>query len=44
VVSPHGIFAVETKTYSKPANINATVTFDGEKVTLSGYQPDPKPI
>jgi hypothetical protein len=44
VVSPHGVFAVETKTYSKPASVNATVVFDGEKVTLAGYQPDPKPI
>jgi hypothetical protein len=42
VVSPKGVFAIETKTYSRPAH--GKVAFDGEKVTLSGYQPDPKPI
>jgi hypothetical protein len=44
VVSPHGIYAVETKTCSKPANTNATIVFDGEKVVVSGCLPDARPI
>ena len=44
VISPHGIFAVETKTYSKPGSDTARVEFDGEKVTLTGHRPDPKPV
>lgn len=42
VISPRGIFAIETKTYSKPAN--GKVEFDGEKVILTGYLPNSKPI
>jgi len=38
IVSQHGIFAVETKTWSKlPREM---VSFDGEKVTVSGKRPD----
>jgi len=44
VVSPRGIFAIETKTYSKFTGVKPTVDFDGEKVTLMGYLPDSKPI
>ncbi len=44
VVSPHGIFAIETKTYSKPTKGNSIVAFDGEKITLPGRRPDSKPI
>ncbi len=44
VVSPQGIFAVETKTYSKPARGNPPVAFDGEKVLIPGKQPDQKTI
>ena len=44
VVSPHGVFAIEVKTRSKPLRGEATVSFDGEKVTLTGCQPDPEPI
>ena len=42
IVSGRGIFAIETKTYSKPAN--GSVAFDGERVTLSGKRPDSRPI
>ena len=44
VISPRGIFAVETKTYSKPGRGEAKVTFDGENVTLTGHRPDPRPV
>lgn len=42
IIAPNGIFAVETKTWRKPAK--GEVVFDGEKVTLTGQQPNPEPI
>lgn len=44
LVTPRGIFAVETKTFSKPANGDAAVTFDGEKVLVNGHAPDRDPV
>ena len=44
VISPRGIFAIETKTYSKPVGVKPVVDFNGEKVTLAGYLPNSKPI
>lgn len=44
VISPRGIFAIETKTRSKPASGEPIVTFDGKAVTLIGNLPDSKPI
>jgi hypothetical protein len=40
IVSPQGIFAVETKTYSKPAKESAKARFDGEKVVMVGLPSD----
>lgn len=34
VISTTGIYLIETKTYSKPASGEPTITFDGERVTL----------
>lgn len=34
VISPSGIFVIETKTYSKPDKGEPSITFDGERVTL----------
>lgn len=42
VISPNGIFAIETKTYSKPDK--GTVSYDGQKITLTGYPPTSQPI
>jgi hypothetical protein len=36
VVSPHGIFALETKSYSKPGEGDAVVQFDGERLFVKG--------
>jgi hypothetical protein len=44
VVSPHGIFAIETKTYSKSSRGEAKVRFDGKQITLTGHSPDAKPV
>lgn len=38
VVSPHGIFTVETKTFSKPKGKDATVKISGGKVFMNGYE------
>ena len=40
VVTPNGIFVVETKTYSKP--LGGIVAFDGHSVALTGQKPNEK--
>ena len=44
VVSPKGIFVIETKTRSKPNGRRATVNYDGEKVLVDGNTPSRDPI
>lgn len=44
VLSPRGIFAIETKTYSKPSRGIPEVRFDGNNVTLTGHPPDAAPV
>lgn len=39
VVSPRGIYVVETKTLRKPHPGNPTVTFDGERLLVAGREP-----
>jgi hypothetical protein len=43
VISPHGLYAIETKTYSKPWP-EARVTVDGDSVKIAGQIPDRDPI
>lgn len=43
VVTPKGVFTVETKTRSKPRG-NAVVTYDGKKVLVDGFAPDRDPV
>jgi hypothetical protein len=43
VISTHGIYAVETKTWSKPWP-NACVVVDGGTLTVAGQVPDRNPI
>jgi hypothetical protein len=43
VVSPQGIFVIETKTYKKPPG-NPKVSFDGNNIMIPGRRPDSKPI
>lgn len=40
VVSTHGIFVIETKTYSKPIRGQAVVEFDGERLLVNGREPE----
>jgi len=44
VISPHGIYLIETKTYSKPAKKDTTISFDDENVYVNGRVVDRKPI
>ncbi len=44
VISPHGIFLIETKTYSKPAKKDPLITFDEENVYVDGRSVDRQPI
>jgi hypothetical protein len=43
VISPHGLYAIETKTYSKPWP-EAKVTVDGDSIKIAGQSPDRDPI
>jgi hypothetical protein len=43
VISTHGIYAIETKTRTKPSS-RARVMVDGDTLTVAGYAPDRKPI
>ncbi len=44
IVSEHGVFSVETKTYSKPAKGGCKVTYSGDGISINGYKPDKKII
>lgn len=44
LIGPAGVFAIETKTWSKPARGDARVKFDGEKVTVFDREPDRDPV
>jgi hypothetical protein len=44
VISKHGIFAIETKTFSKPVKGDAKIYYDGEKINVNGWQPDRDPV
>lgn len=40
VVSPHGFFAIETKTHSKPRRGTPTAQYDGERLLVIGVEHD----
>ena len=40
VVSPRGIFVIETKTYSKSNRGKGVIEFDGEHILVDGWEPD----
>lgn len=43
IISTHGVYAVETKTFSKPSR-RATITVVGDSVRIAGRRPDRDPI
>ena len=44
IISPRGIFAVETKTWSKPAGRRAVVEVKGNTLVVDGRAPDRNPL
>ena len=40
LIAPQGVFAIETKTFSKPVRGDATAEFDGERLLVNGFEPD----
>ena len=40
IVSKYGVFALETKTYSKPDKGEAVINFDGQSVSFTGKYPN----
>lgn len=44
VVSPHGIFLIETKTYSKPLKKDAVISFDEKQIYVDGIAVEREPI
>jgi hypothetical protein len=44
LVGPGGVFAIETKTISKPRGRKAEVDYDGQRVLVDGHTPDRDPV
>jgi hypothetical protein len=44
IVSEHGVFSVETKTYSKPAKGACKIVYNGDGISINDYKPDKKII
>ena len=44
LVGTSGVYAIETKTISKPPKGEAVVEYDGDKVTVAGFEPDRDPV
>lgn len=44
VIHTTGIYAVETKTHSKPAKGRCDVRYDGTQITVNGFTPDRDPV
>jgi hypothetical protein len=44
IIGPEGVFAIETKTNSKPVRGKADVTYDGQRILVNGFPPDRDPL
>jgi len=44
VISKHGLFVLETKTYSKPIKQETKITFDDKDIYVDGYKVEREPI
>jgi hypothetical protein len=44
VIGPTGVFAIETKTHSKPAKGVSSIKYDGTSVSVNGFKPDRDPV
>lgn len=44
LIGPTGVYAIETKTISKPAERSAVIVYDGQRVLVGGHTPDRDPL
>jgi len=44
LISPHGVFVIETKTYSKPKTGQARITILKDTIRVNGYEVDRNPL
>ena len=44
VIGPKGVFAIETKTFSKPARGETVAKHDGDRILFNGLEPDRNPV
>jgi hypothetical protein len=44
LIGPTGIYALETKTWSKPVGRDARITFEAGRVLKDGFEPDRDPV
>jgi hypothetical protein len=44
LIGPAGVFAVETKTFSKPTVRRAEIDYDGQQILIDGFKPDRDPV
>ena len=44
IIGPKGVFTIETKTISKPIKGDPKIKYDGNMVTILGYNPERNPI
>lgn len=44
IVGPPGVFTIETKTISKLVRGDAKISFDGQSISIAGFQPDRNPV
>jgi hypothetical protein len=44
LIGPTGVFAIETKAFSKPEAGEAKISYDGEQLLVNGFAPDRNPI
>jgi len=42
IVSEHGVFSIETKTYSKPEKGECKIIYSDEGISINGYKPEKK--
>ena len=44
LIGPTGVYTIETKTLGKPAKGPSEIAYDGETVSVEGFEPDRNPI
>lgn len=44
IISPNGVYTIETKTISKPVKGKAEIFYDGKNITINGQMPTDEPV